>query len=65
MLDKVLGKIKVITGIEKFGNIKILIDIDDKLLDNITSENVLVFMTCVIKDDNIFIHNYFQKKLFK
>ena len=32
ILDKVLDKIKEITGIEKFDDTKILIDTDDKLI---------------------------------
>ena len=36
VLDKVLGKIKETFGIENFGNIKILIDTEDKLPDDIT-----------------------------
>ena len=51
MLDKVLDKIKKVIGIEHFDNNKILIDTDDKLIDNITSKNDLILMTCAIKDD--------------
>ena len=36
MLDKVLDKMKEMTGIEKFDNKKILIEINDKLPDIIT-----------------------------
>ena len=36
MLDRMLGKIKEIIGIEKFDNTEILIDTDDKLPDDIT-----------------------------
>ena len=36
MLNKVLDKIKEIIGIEKFGDTKVLIETDDKLLDDIT-----------------------------
>ena len=43
---KVLDMIKEIIGIRIFDNIKILIVTDDKLIGN-------------IKDDNVFIHNYF------
>ena len=46
MLEKLLDKIKEIIFIRKFDDIKILIDTDDKLIAD-------------IKDDNIFIHNYF------
>ena len=36
ILDKVFNKIKMIVGIEKFDDTKILIETDDKLPDNIT-----------------------------
>ena len=36
MLDKVLSKIKEIIGIKNFDDIKILMDADDKLPDDIT-----------------------------
>ena len=39
MLNKVIDKIKEIIGIEKLGNIEILIDPVDKLPDNITFKN--------------------------
>ena len=50
ILDKVLDNIKKIKSIEKFDDTKILIDTDDKLLDDITLKNVLILMTSVIKD---------------
>ena len=53
MLDKVLEKIKDIIGI------KILIDMDDKLLDDITLNNVVILMTCIIKDDDKFYPQLF------
>ena len=37
-------------GIEKFDNSKILADTDDKLSDDITLKNVVIIITCVIKD---------------
>ena len=49
ILDKVLNSIKQIMGVEKFDNIKTLIDTDDKLPDGVTLKNVVIFMTCVIK----------------
>ena len=48
ILDKVLDKIKRIVGIEKFDDTKILINTDDKLPNNITLNNVVVLITCVI-----------------
>ena len=50
MLDKVLDKIREMIGIEKFDNIKILIDTHDKLPNNITLKNALISIICVIKD---------------
>ena len=38
ILDKVLDKIKKITDIEKFDETKILIDTNDKLLDDLNFE---------------------------
>ena len=49
MLHKVLDKIKEIIHI-KFDNTKILIDTDDKFLDNITLKYVVIIVTCIIKD---------------
>ena len=59
VLDKVLDKIKKVIGIEHFDNNKILIDTDDKLIDNITSKNFVVLMTCAIKDDYKFYSQLF------
>ena len=60
MLDKALDKIKGTIGIEKFDNTKILIDIDDKLPNDITFKNAVVLIACLIKDDNKF---YLQQLL--
>ena len=54
MLDKVLDKIKMIIGIEKFGDTKILIDTDDKLDNKVPLTNVMVLISCVIKNDGKF-----------
>ena len=55
ILDKVLDKIKKIIGYEKFDDTKFFIDTDDKLSDNVTLKNVVMLITCVIKnDDNIY-----------
>ena len=54
MLDKILDKIKEIMGIEKFDDTKILIDSDDKMSDYITFKNVVILMTCIMKDGNKF-----------
>ena len=49
-VDKVLDKIKEITGIEKIGNTKMLIEGDDILPDDITLKNVVTLIACIIKD---------------
>ena len=51
MRDKVTDKIKEIIGIEKCDYTKILINTDDKLPD-ITLKNVVILVTCYIKDDD-------------
>lgn len=42
MLDKVLDKTKKIAGVKKLDDIKILIDTDDKLPDDITLKNIVI-----------------------
>ena len=61
MLDTVLDNIKEIKGIKKFDNTKILMDRDDKLPDDITIKNVVLLVTCVIKDDGKFYPQIFYK----
>ena len=55
MLNKVLNRIKETIGIEKFDNTKVLINADDKSLDDITLKKV------VIKDNNKFYPQLFLK----
>ena len=50
VIDKVLDRTSKIIGIEKFDNIKILIDRDDILSSDITFKNTVVLMTSAIKD---------------
>ena len=65
MLNIVLDKIEKITGIEKFDNTKILIDTDDKLPDDITLKNVVILITCVIKDNGkSYLQIFLEKALF-
>ena len=66
MLDKVLDTIKEIIGVVKFHDTKILTDTDDELPDYITL-NVVILITCLIKDDNklypqIFLEEAFYNK---
>ena len=49
MLDKKLNKIKKTIGIKKFDDVKVLIDTNDKLSDDITFKNCLILTACVIK----------------
>ena len=44
ILDKVLDKIKWIISTEKFDDTKILIEVDDKLLDDISLKNVVILI---------------------
>ena len=50
MLNKMSDKIKEIIGLEKFDDIKSLIEADDKLSDDITLKHFVILMTCVLKD---------------
>ena len=61
ILDKVVDKIKEITGIEKFDDSKILIDTDDQLPDDIIFKNEILFAR-VIKDDDRFCLQIFLKE---
>lgn len=54
-----------IIGIYKSDDTNLLIDIDDKLRDDIASKNVLKLMTRVKKDNDKFSEQYFlEEKLF-
>ena len=64
MLDKVLDKIKETIGIAELDDTKILIDADDKLLDYIPLKNVVILITCVIKDHPKFYSQIFLKEAF-
>ena len=62
ILDKVSDKIKETIVIVKFNGTKILIDKDDKLPDYITSKNVVILITCVIRDDAKFYLRIFLEE---
>ena len=62
MLDKVFDKIKVTIGIVKLDDTKIVIDTDDKLSNYITLKNVVILITCVIKDDAKFYPQIFLEE---
>lgn len=61
-LDKVLDKIKRV-GIEKLDDIKILIDKNNSLPDNITLKNAVTLMTCAIKDSDRFYSQLFLEEI--
>ena len=58
-LNKVLDKVKETVEIVKFDDTKILIDMYNKLLDCITLKNLVILITCVIKDDAKFYSHIF------
>ena len=59
VLDKVLDKIKEIIGIKKIDDTKVLIETDDKLPDENTFKNVVILITCFIKDGDKFYSQMF------
>ena len=61
MLDKVLNKIDEIKGIKKFDS-KTLIDTNDELSDDINFKNIMILITCVIKDDDKFYPQLFLEE---
>ena len=60
MLDKVLDKIKKIICTEKFCDMKILIDTNDKLPNNFTLTIVAILMTCAIKVDDKYAYKIYK-----
>ena len=62
MLHEALDKIKNIIGIEKFDDANILMDTDDKFLDDITLKNAGISMTCVIEDNGKFYLKIFLEE---
>ena len=65
ILDKVLVKIKIKIGIGKFDDTKKLIDTDNKLADKITLKNIVILISCVIKDDDNFYPKLFLEEALK
>ena len=59
MLHKVLNKNKEKIGLEKFDDTKILIDMDDKLPDDVSLKNVVILITYVVRDDSKFYSQIF------
>ena len=62
VLDKVLDKIKETIGIVKLVDTNILFDMDEKLPDYITLKNVVILITCIIKDDGTFYPQIFWEE---
>ena len=55
ILEHVLDKSKEIKGIGKFDDTKILVDIDDTLGNEITLKNVVIIVSCIMKNyDNFY-----------
>ena len=59
ILDKVLDKIKEIISIERFHDVKILTDRDNRLAEDFTLKNVVNLITCAIR-----LYNKFHAQLF-
>ena len=61
-LNKVSDKIKMIIGIEKFDDTKILIDTYDKLSNDIILKNAVIFITGIINNGDKFYQQIFLEK---
>ena len=55
MLNEILDKINLVIAIEAFDNTNILIDTNDKLPDHISLKDVIILITCIIKDNDLYI----------
>ena len=62
MLNRVLDKIKMMIGIEKFKNYKILIDTEKSLAYEVTLKNVMISISCVVKADDKFYPQIFLEQ---
>ena len=62
MLNKVLEKINMRIRIT-IDDIKILIETNDKISDDVTLNNVVILITCVLKGDNKFYQQIFLEAL--
>ena len=62
MLNKVLEKINMRIRITT-DDIKILIETNDKFSDDVTLNNVVILITCVLKGDNKFYQQIFLEAL--
>ena len=59
IVDEVLDKIKMMVFVEKLDDTKILIDTDDRLSDEVSLKNVVISISCVIKDTDKFYPQLF------
>ena len=62
ILDNIIDRIKEIVGIGEYDNTKILIDTDDKLLEDVPFNNVVILSKCIIKDDGKFCSQLFLEE---
>ena len=62
--DKVLGKIKMIKGIQKFDYTKILFNTDDKLADEVTLKNVVILISFVISFLILYWNGIMERSLY-
>lgn len=62
MLKEILDKINLVIAIEAFDNTNILIDTNDKLPDHISLKDVIILITCIIKDNDKYCPQLFVRK---
>ena len=62
--DKVLGKIKMIKGIQKFDYTKILFNTNDKLADEVTLKNVVILISFVISFLILYWNGIMERSLY-
>ena len=60
MLNNILN---CYTTLKKNDNPKIIFDTDDKLPDDVTLQNVVISLTCIIKDDGEFYRQIFLEEV--
>ena len=60
MLNNILN---FYTTLKKNDNPKIIFDTDDKLPDDVTLQNVVISLTCIIKDDGKFYRQIFLEEV--
>ena len=63
IFSKVLDKVKKVISIEKFDDTKSLIDIDDKSSVDFTLKNMVILITCIIKNDGKFYPQIFLEEV--